>query len=368
MMDRETFFKLFQAAHVADRADYARHLAADWLSEWPGDAEAARALARLEIEQKLFGTAIERLTALTIRDPEDQEAYRLLQRALHGSGDSALAEVYSACAAALAGRQPPQREAPAWTSPLARAQAALSDGKAKQALGEAQEALLADANLPLPAWLATRALLELEEDEAAQGQARAILDRWPESTAFRLLLADLLIRRGETDRGVDYLHRCVSGDPTGELAARLLGEEHPYRQAWPEELTASQSRPVPAEIQHVLGGTKLGGAVVSKDGEAEAEADAVEPARLDAGKSDTDPSRNGNRPSPSHRTDRNRCPARPLTDPIRAIARAQTSPTRFRKCVPNFNGWRSGSISSARLTMGPKSAHPPTSSSAAAHG
>ncbi len=70
----------------------------------------------------------------------------------------------------------------------------------------------------------------------------------------------------------------------------------------------------------------------------------------------------------SPRTDPNRCPARPLTDRILAIARPQTSPTRFGKCAPSFNGWRSGSISSARLTTGQRNVHPPTSSSAAARG
>ncbi len=248
MIDRKTFFATFEAARANERPDEARHLAIHWVKSWPGDADAVRALARLETDQKRFGTAIDRLEDLIVRDPEDSEAYTLLARTLKSTADRARAEVYAACALALQGRELPDREAPAWTASLARAVRAFSRHQPRRASTAAQEALLADANLPLPAWIATRALVELGEVEAAIGQARAVLDRWPSCTAMRLILADLLIGRGETDRGVDYLHRCAVEDPTGALAARVLGEDHPYVRLWPGELMAEISRPGGSEV------------------------------------------------------------------------------------------------------------------------
>lgn len=238
MIDRETFLATFKAAQDDGDAKRARLLAIHWLKAWPGDAQAVLALAQLELDQKRFGTAIDRLEKLIVRDPEDAEAYKALARTHRSNGNRARAEVYAACALALEGRELPEREAPAWTASLARAVRALANHQPRQASTAAQEALLADAHLPLPAWIATRALVDLGEIEAAMGQARAILDRWPSSTAARLILADLMIQRGETNRAVEYLHRCAAEDPTGELAARVLGDEHPYRRVWPRHLEA----------------------------------------------------------------------------------------------------------------------------------
>lgn len=245
MIDRESFFDLFRSAREAGHSDYARSLAADWLARWPGDREAQRALAQLEIEQKRFGTAIERLSQVIARDPSDREAYHLLSAALLTSGDPVRAAVYRGCHAALAGEALPPSEAATWSQPLAEAVRALEAGQPAIALERAQEALLADASLPLPTLIAVRSHQACGDAASALNLARAGLDRWPQTIAFRLLVAQDRLAQGELDRGVEDLHRAAAADPTGQLADALLGEDHPYRQLWPATLTAPLSRRQP---------------------------------------------------------------------------------------------------------------------------
>ncbi|HMK09672.1 MAG TPA: C25 family cysteine peptidase, partial [Anaerolineales bacterium] len=117
----------------------------------------------------------------------------------------------------------------------------------------------ADPDVPLPALVLMRSLQAAGDQAAAVATARAAYDRWPECIAFSLTLADDLLRRGEHARAVEYLHRAASHDPTGRVALRLLGRDHPYRSLWSEKLAAEIQRPVPAEVAAVLGENRLGG-------------------------------------------------------------------------------------------------------------
>lgn len=264
MIDREQFLNLFHAAQVANRPDYARSLAADWLAVWPGDASVQTELAKLEMDQKLFGTAIERLQQLTLRDPENAAAHGLLADALSEGGDHARAEVHRACAGALKGRVPEIGRSPSWAHALFQAQAGLSAGQAASALQHAREVLLADLNTPLPTLLAIRAML-LDGDRAgAYGLAQSGRDRWPETVAFNVWLGQHYLDSGEVERGVDYLHRAAAEDPLAMVAERCLGSDHGYGNLWPQRLTIEQDRPLPSEVVAVLGDNRIGMASMGK--------------------------------------------------------------------------------------------------------
>jgi Flp pilus assembly protein TadD len=259
MIDRETFLTLFNAAKAADRPDYARSLANDWLAAWPADGEVILAAAGIEIEQKFFGTAVERLQSSIERDPEDVRAYKLLATAAEANHDPVNAAIYRACASALSGQMPDRTQAPGWTQAVAEAIQALAGKQSQQAADWAHDAILADPSLPLPTLLAARSSLALGDRANALRLARAGLDRWPGCVGFRYWLADEQIRKGEVDRGVENLHRCVISDPTGELASRFIGADHPYTRLWPDKMRAPLSRPVPADVSAVLGENQLGG-------------------------------------------------------------------------------------------------------------
>ncbi len=258
MIPRQELVNLIHAARVAGRSDYARSAAADWLATWPGDLEVQFLLAQAEVEQGLNGPAIARLTGVVAADPEFSEAYDLLASALRASGDPVHASVFAACAALLRSQPIDAERAPSWAAPLAQALADLAEGKATSAVARAQQALSADPGLPLPTLVAMRAQLAVKDRPSAISLARVGHDRWPECLPFRLLLADDFLERGQTSRGVDYLHRASADDPQGRVAARMLGADHPYRSIWPTSQEAALSMPVPAEVLALLGEHRLG--------------------------------------------------------------------------------------------------------------
>ncbi|HEX9798370.1 MAG TPA: hypothetical protein VGA52_15420 [Anaerolineales bacterium] len=260
MIDRSEFLKLFQAAVSAKRGDFARSLATDWLTCWPADRQALKLLASIELDQKRHGTAIDRLSSVLAADPEDSEAGELVAEALQSAGEPVTAGLHRACAQALLGQIPAIDQAPAWTQALARAVQALGANDLADARNLAQEALLADSSFALPLVIALRAELAMGNQAKAVRLARAGLDRWPDTVIFRLVLAGHELQSGQTDRGLEHLHRCAAADPLAELASGYFGAEHPYLRVWPDKLEAALSRPVPAEVSAFLGGNRLASA------------------------------------------------------------------------------------------------------------
>jgi Flp pilus assembly protein TadD len=273
MIDRDTLFQIVQAARAANRPDYARSLAADWLAEWPHDLEVQRVMAEIEIDQGDMRSAARRLREVVAADPEYVEAYDLLGRATRAAGDPVRASVAEACARVLQGSTP-QDGGPSWETKLSQSVAALKSGNAAEAVRAVQDAVLADPDVPLPSLLLMRSLRQSGDKPAAVATARAALDRWPECVAFTLAVAEDLLQRNENSRAVEYLHRAAANDPTGRVALRELGPDTPYRSLWSESFTAEVSRPVPAEVAAVLGDNRLAGAP-AKVGDRAAPAQAV---------------------------------------------------------------------------------------------
>ncbi len=257
MTDRATLLLLLNAARVAGRQDYIRHVAADWLSVWPGDREVARMLASAESDLGFHDLASGRLASIVVADPEDSAAYEQLSAVLRAQGRQPEARVFEACALALR-PAPLPAASPDWARSIHETVLALASGESNRAHGKAHEAMVADPDLPLPTLMAMKAALaEKALDEAAL-HAESGNSRWPETVAFRLILAWRWMQEGKTARAVEALHRAASDDPTGVLASRYLDGENRYGNLWPVTLTARLSRPIPADVAAVLGENRLG--------------------------------------------------------------------------------------------------------------
>lgn len=257
MIDRITFINIIRASMVTNRFDYGRRAALDWLAAWPGDGSIIELLSEIELEEAHANTAIERLKKLTIVNPESPKAYDLLAKALRQIGDIFKAPLYEACQIALTENGELPEDAPSWLHAIKAARALLPQGDYSEAKLLAQNALAADPSIPIAAVSALRIELLAKDVAAANSIAEIGHNRWTDCLPFRLILAHSYLDKGDIDRGVEYLHRAVENDPTGEISRSWLGEEHPYKNLWPNELVANLSKPVPAEIVAVLGGNNL---------------------------------------------------------------------------------------------------------------
>jgi tetratricopeptide (TPR) repeat protein len=257
MIGRETFIQLIHSAQIAGRLDYARVVASDWLTAWPGDFGIRLLMAKIDLQQNRAGSAVKRLLQLIEINPECQEGYELLNAALLLSGDRFSAPIYEACAHLLGGSEPKTDSSPSWSQSLYKAVLQLNAGDPNGAVRHAQQALTADPSLPIAAYILLKCLLAVGDPIQALSLSRTAHDRWPGCLGFKLVLADEFLKSGQNDRGVEYLHRVAAEDITGEITATFLGVEHPYTALWPSTLKAKLSRPIPATVSAILGENHL---------------------------------------------------------------------------------------------------------------
>jgi tetratricopeptide (TPR) repeat protein len=260
MIDRKQALQYINAARIVKRFDYARSVATDWLSEWPGDVAVQIQLARCEFNAGLTQSSIDRLLEITQADPENPEAYEVLASALAEVNENARAGIYACCGALLRRRRWDFAGAPPWAEPLSTAITALDEDEPASAVQAIQQVLAADPNLPLPMLIAMRAHQRAGNPRAALALARSGHNLWPNCLPFLVLLAEDRFANGDDSRGVEYLHHVAGRDPSGEIAARYLGSNHPYRRLWPHEISARLSRPIPADVSAVFGKNRIGAA------------------------------------------------------------------------------------------------------------
>lgn len=259
MTDRATFIKLIETALLANRADYARYTASDWLATWPGDIQAQVLLARAQLQLGEHSAALERLARLIHVDPERAESYGMLASVLRTMGDTGRALIFEACERILRGEELDGNRHPQWAVKLRAAYAELRNTGSKLPLRLAQEALAADPDLALPYVIGMRAQASAGDLHGALKLAQVGNHRWPECVAFLLALGEGYLQNGEIGRGVEYLHQAASLDCGGELSASLLARQDEYKNLWPTELEAELSRPVPADVASLLGDNRLVG-------------------------------------------------------------------------------------------------------------
>jgi hypothetical protein len=288
MTDRSTLLTLIDAANVAKRLDYARLIAAEWLATWPGDSEIQLLLAQAAADQGSIEAAVEAAQAVINRDPENSRAYRESSPWSQQLGKEARAADQALCADILEHNGPSApRHLPGWAASLGRAWKAKSASQADAALRFIQPVIAASPAWPLPALIQIWALHMIGDSSVLQAATKS-LERWPECAAIRLLAAIELLKSGKNAEGVDFLHQAVAADPTGEIAERLLGAEHPYRTLWPATLTIELSRPIPADIAAVLGENQLASAIAGGTATGAPPATRQTPTKIAAGASTPD--------------------------------------------------------------------------------
>lgn len=257
MTDRDTFISLIKSALLANRADYARHLATDWLSVFPGDVDFLTLLSRAEMELGQVDRALNRLRRITETDPECAAAYNLMASALRTKGDVAGANVYQACASVLQDIDLDPDKHPAWTIALQKAMRAFIHADLQKARLQIHDVLASEPDVCLPIWIAVQIQQAMEDDQGAMTLARSGLERFPDCLYLQLLIGSKDVDSGDVVNGMEYVHKSMRMDPSGSRAEKVLGRDHPYKRLWPASLEAEMSRPVPAPVAAMLGDNML---------------------------------------------------------------------------------------------------------------
>lgn len=264
MTDRNTFLKLIQTGLSTGRADFARFAANDWLHIWPGDTTVQVYLARAEMELGLIDSAKDRVKHVIGVDPEQVDAYGILASALRAKGKADEARGFHACAKILKNEPLDPTSAPSWSLHLEEAMQRVRRSDFETAVEKASIALTADPQLILPTYSLMSIQRAAGKTDAALAVAQNSQPRWPDCVAFLLLTGQDLLEGGDSQTGVEMLHRAASNDPSGQIIRRIFGDQHAYANLWPTEMSAELSRPIPAEVATNLGDNRLTGSVEDK--------------------------------------------------------------------------------------------------------
>jgi hypothetical protein len=144
-----------------------------------------------------------------------------------------------------------------------------------EAQAQAEEALQAAPDTPLPSLLHLLAVWRPGHLDLARPLAEGFHARWPGCVAFSLCLAECLLagadsrakngggaRASDEARALALLHEAGALDPAGEVAGRYWGSTHPYLSLWPNQPDPELPGPLPQDVSSILGMNRLAGGSV----------------------------------------------------------------------------------------------------------
>ncbi len=258
---REYLYSILKAALSVKEYRFVRQTALYWLASYPGDLPVDLIHGQALLGEGHIQQAQRVAEKLCERDPEFLGAQILLDETQNKPG---LGKDFVAHGVIQALGENPDPKAtspkghdlnPEWVQPLREARKALQAKDFPRAEENIQEALKGDPDTPIAALTHLQILYSQPDTprSAIQNLAQHFHLRWPECVPFMLLLADSLMDIGHPDQAVALLHQAAAYDITGQVIERLWGENHPYRNLWPNRLTAVIDIPIPARVAAVLG-------------------------------------------------------------------------------------------------------------------
>jgi hypothetical protein len=265
LTSRSEFITLLDTAMLTGAYRYARQISLTWLAYYPGDLPVRLKYGQLLLRTGQEAQAVKHLSDLCEADPEFLEAWYLLASALRGKSISTAASEKSFYIAdcqsailALNGEVVPSAPLPSWASRVLHARRALAHGEIDIAEEHLHPILVVD---PLPALVAVTHLQIMLASElpslAVQNLATYYQQRFTGTIAPILFLANALMDSGEPERAVALLHQGATLDVTSQVADHIWGNQHPFKDIWPNQLEAPLNLPIPAEVAAHFGWNRL---------------------------------------------------------------------------------------------------------------
>ncbi|MBN1668019.1 MAG: hypothetical protein JW862_13070 [Anaerolineales bacterium] len=292
-LDRDQYIALLKSALLLHEYRFASHAAANWLASFPGDLEFSLLHAQALVKENRLQTALPILHSLTIADPENYDAIQArykVEQALSAQIESKsnasppdhqladrkqsdllqwLVALRGAVPSKLA--TPSQEQITPWGEKLFDIRKILEritggQSHAKFMLDEVEHQLVAlltsCPHSPIVAvthlkLLRTRSFIEPIPGQTIQQLSTHYQAQYPQNILCALIRAETLMTSGQTDKAVALLHQCASRDVTGQVATRLWGISHAYKNLWPQDLTKSLDQSIPASLSAFLGWNQL---------------------------------------------------------------------------------------------------------------
>jgi hypothetical protein len=254
---RDQMIKTLGAASAVNDFSFIRKSSQAWLGVFPGDLQLQLIHAQSTAKDLGIKQAIPLLDKICQVDPEYSEAqhvrFKLYQRTTANKISSgelfALAPEHK-----IFRNKDLKKNLPSWAEPLSKIRHFLINNNPAKAAELLPSLLGEDPNSALSG--VTHLEILINDPDTPDLAIRQLADhyhkKYPESIAVLAILADTLIKGGQSDRGVGMLHKAASRDLCGQVVKRIWAEDHPYLNLWPGEMKTRVDIRVPESVGNTL--------------------------------------------------------------------------------------------------------------------
>lgn len=252
MFDRERILLMLKTGIEVGSYRFTRQTALTWLAAFPGDLEVNLWYVKALIKEERYDQAVPVIEKIIQTDPEYLDALSTADR-LFSDIDPQRCRVMRGMVQAMGGVPSNASGLPAWGPALYLARTAIQKKEYEKALSLVMS-VLADEDNPILGGVYHLLLTEkTSELITTLNLARLYHERWPDCLQISLILARALMQNGDESQAVNLLHVCASQDLTGQVPARLWGNDFEFKPLYPERMTIPVSFAIPAEVAGPLG-------------------------------------------------------------------------------------------------------------------
>jgi len=253
-IDRYRFLTILNAADHCEEYPFAKQATMLWLANFPGDlyvkyyqAKTFIKTGKIDQGRLLYESLIELdpLFIEPIKDMSELTAKKDLQ--------SRYRSIYQYLTKNKSFNQAQET----WLSPLWEARSKFEQGDFTNAMQYVHQSLLKTPQTPIPAILHLQIANNLGNQEMVSNLSEIYYDAWPKCLQINVVKAISEIEHGLEARAVERLHWVESQDNAGQVITRMLGNDHPFKDMWPEYLQAHFDLPIPASVSAYLGWNQL---------------------------------------------------------------------------------------------------------------
>jgi len=253
-IDRYRFLTILNAADHCEEYPFAKQATMLWLANFPGDlyvkyfqAKTFIKTGKIDQGRLLYESLIELdpLFFEPIKDMSEVTAKKDLQ--------SRYRSIYQYLTKNKSFNQAQET----WLSPLWEARSKFEQGDFTNAMQYVHQSLLKTPQTPIPAILHLQIANNLGNQEMVSNLSEIYYDAWPKCLQINVVKAISEIEHGLEARAVERLHWVESQDNAGQVITRMLGNDHQFKDMWPEYLQAHFDLPIPASVSAYLGWNQL---------------------------------------------------------------------------------------------------------------
>lgn len=253
-LNRYRFLTLLNAANECDEHTFAKQAEMLWLVNYPGDlyVQYLQAKTLASLGKKAHANKI--LSAVVTYDPEFIEPYQVLTEIASDDENKAQFERVSLYLTQETGLD---QEAGDWLGTLKEARLAYRQKSYNEAILLINQSMVNAPSSPLPAILHLKIAYQLGNEDMLSNLGEIYINRWPDCLQVNVIKALNDMTQGLTSQAVERLHWIAAHDSAGQVIQRLMGENHRFKDLWPDRMEIFFDLPIPGSISGFLGWNQL---------------------------------------------------------------------------------------------------------------